>query len=244
MTEIIILFVVALVIILRLRSEFGKTSEEEKTDIQNKIRQMQEDAKNQSQSCNNGFNNQNLWNKKPDSSNQNQDEIKIIGSSSTDNDNPILNNLSYTQKNQLLKALESLEMSVDFFTNGLKKAFTIIIESFANGNEKDLQNLEFLSSKDIYQNFYNSIKNRQNNGKKLNTQIIEIKDIKIIAVTQISTIITISAEFTSLQINYITNDNLEITEGSNNEIIELIDKWSFAKDLSNSQENWKLVATN
>ena len=244
MTEIIILFVVALVIILRLRSEFGKISEEEKTDIQNKIRQMQEDAKNQSQSCNNGFNNQNLWNKKPDSSNQNQDEIKIIGSSSTDNDNPILNNLSYTQKNQLLKALESLEMSVDFFTNGLKKAFTIIIESFANGNEKDLQNLEFLSSKAIYQNFYNSIKNRQNNGKKLNTQIIEIKDIKIIAVTQISTIITISAEFTSLQINYITNDNLEITEGSNNEIIELIDKWSFAKDLSNSQENWKLVATN
>ena len=79
----------------------------------------------------------------------------------------------------------------------------------------------------------------QKKNQKLNSQIISIDEAKIIAAKIDSRYAYLTVEFTSQQIDYIT-EGKKIIEGSKTEQVNVVDRWIFKKNLTAKNPAWLL----
>ncbi len=225
--DILFFAAIAIFIFFKLREQLGKISDEEKEQItqkikaqQQKIAQMQAQAQNQAQ-----FNQQGQANQPAITSNM---------------DEKILAELSPTLKSNIQEILAKSNIGAEFFINGTKSCFEMIIKSFAN---KDIDTLKFLLSDKIFNNFETVIKQRELENKILNSNIISLDKAEIIAASIVDNQASITVKILSKQINYITNNSGEVVDGRKDEIIAMTDIWTFKRDLTSTNPNWIVVAT-
>ncbi len=221
--DIIFFAAIAIFIFFKLREQLGKISDEEKEQIAEKIKQKQEKI----------------------SQLQNQVEQKIQTTiqseiSQTIKDDKSLQSLDEKTKNTLEEIFVKCQISSDFFINGAKSCFEMILKAFSSN---DNATLKLLLSEKILQGFEQSISDRQAQGKTLNTNLISIDKAEILSASILENKAFITVKFISKQINYITNQAGEITEGKKDEISELSDIWTFKKDLNDTNPNWKISTT-
>lgn len=229
--DIIILGLVACFIFYKLSKILGKIDDEERNNIEEKIRKQKEASEQ-------FLNSLNL--KKQ----QDHQEIVTIGSSSTEDINFSdldLSNLDNLSKENLSQITKTCNISVKFFINGAKSAFEMIIKAFGAG---DLETLKFLLAEKIYKGFEIAVNQRRAENKNLVTNLISIDKAEILSVAIVNqNIASIAVKFISKQINYITNHNNEVIEGKKDEIVEINDIWTFKKDILSQDPNWKIVST-
>jgi predicted lipid-binding transport protein (Tim44 family) len=222
--DIIFFAALALFIFFKLSKQLGKIDEEEKKNLEEKIAQMRV-IKEQVIA-------------------QMQQQEKIIGASSTKNsksEEQILDEIDDKTKQQLLPILQSCNMSAEFFVNGAKSAFEMVIKSFASG---DLEGLKMLLSDNILNGFVAAINQRKVEQKNITTNLISINEAKIISAIMIDNVASIVVRFTSRQINYVSDQYGNIIEGRKDEISEVIDTWTFKRDVTSPNPNWIISATN
>ena len=171
-------------------------------------------------------------NNQPQSSQQ-----KLIGQSSTIQG---LENLDEATKQNLEAIFASCNISYEFFINGAKMAFEMIINAFSKDDSETLKNL--LSEK-IFQGFSLAIEERKTNEKKLTTNLISIDKVEILSAMLIENQASIVVKIISKQINYISDKEQVIIEGKKDEISEITDLWTFKKDIKSSNPNWFVSAT-
>lgn len=126
------------------------------------------------------------------------------------------------------------------FIAGAQKAFELILQAFA---QEDVRSLQSLLSQDVYNNFVQTIRARQQAGEKLETTLIGIKSSEIVEAYMTGRTAHVTVKFVSEQISAVRNANSEIVEGDATSVNEVVDFWTFARDTRSSNPNWTLVAT-
>ena len=232
--DLIILAIITAYIFFRLSKNLGKIDEEEKREIHKKLlerkKQIEEILERAQKSVN------------PASSPTKSE--KIIGSKSTidsqSTDNLEIQNLDSANRQNLNNIFVACNIDYNFFINGTKIAFDMIINSFA---KDDLETLKMLLSDKIYQGFELAINQRKNLNHQLNTNLISIDKAQIISAMLVDNQASIVVKILSKQINYITDSEGNIIQGKKDEIHEISDVWTFKKDINDPNPNWLVFST-
>lgn len=232
--DIIFLALVSLFIFYMLSKQFGKISEDEKNEIYRKIEDRKKLLEKIIEQNNQAVDKRNQINS---SQNSNQ---KIVGESSTEEENPGFKNLNSSTKENLSKIFSACNLNFENFANGAKGAFEMTIKAFS---DEDLETLRHLLSDNIYRNFESAITQRKQDNKKLITNLIAIDKFEITSAMLIDKQASITAKFISRQINYFTDNNGNLLDGRKDEISEISDIWTFKKEVSSPDPNWLIIST-
>lgn len=126
------------------------------------------------------------------------------------------------------------------FAAGARTAFTTIVESFAKG---DLGELRSLLDPTTYASFEAAIRGRVERKEKAETTLIgfEASDISNAELRDSDALVTV--RFVSEQINVLRNVESQIIDGNPNEVQKVVDLWTFRRDTKSSDPNWLLTKT-
>lgn len=221
--DIILFALIAVFLILRLRSVLGRKTGNEKqgpTDIYG--RRTRDDANGVSPRENSGT--------------QSSDNVYRLPDAQKGNaaDNPV----SSPALTQIQLADSSF--SQQDFLNGARMAFEMIVESFAKG---DKDTLNSLLSPEVYKNFSSAIDARANSDEHEETTLVGIKSAVIDDANIEGRTAYITVKFVSEEVSIVRNKAGDVVSGDPNQVIEAEDLWTFARNLESSDPNWLLVAT-
>lgn len=133
------------------------------------------------------------------------------------------------------------KFNAEDFVSGAKIAFELVVSAFAAG---DTDALQPLLSPEVFNNFAQSIKARQDAGEKLDTQLVAIKSAEIVEAYMAGRTAHVGVCFVSDQTSVVRDDRGEVIEGDPHAVTEVTDNWTFARDTRSPDPNWTLVATN
>ena len=126
------------------------------------------------------------------------------------------------------------------FLDGARAAFGIILSAYAEG---DIAQLKRLLSYDLLQSFTQSIQQRTSDGEALSITIEDISHVSILNAQVFDNIASVTVDFHSTQTRMITDEGGNVIEDDGTGKLELVDIWTFERDLTLSDPNWKLAET-
>jgi predicted lipid-binding transport protein (Tim44 family) len=126
------------------------------------------------------------------------------------------------------------------FLSGSRIAFELILTSYA-GN--DTATLKPLLSPEVFGNFSQSIRDRQQANETTEITLVGIKSADIVEAYMAGRTAHLTIKFVTQQITAVHDESNEVIEGDPKEVIEVTDFWTFARDTRSSDPNWILVAT-
>ncbi len=180
---------------------------------------------------------------------QSGQEDKIVtlpGSTDDDSDNPYALADDFAKPDtDLNKGLRTLiDADPTFkpkeFMNGAKMAYEMIVMAFADG---DLVTLKNLLSLDVYEGFETAIKDRQKNGETVKSSFVGVEKADMMTAGVENKQASITVRIVSQLISATYNSDGKLIDGDEEEVAEVRDIWTFARDISSRDPNWKLVAT-
>jgi predicted lipid-binding transport protein (Tim44 family) len=126
------------------------------------------------------------------------------------------------------------------FQEGAKAAYEMILLAFSNG---DRATLKPLLSKEVFDSFATAISERENNGHIAETTLVSIEraDIKKLVIK--GTIVQVVVGFNSKLISAIRAGSGSVIEGSAEKVVDMTDIWTFSRDSSSRDPNWRLIST-
>ena len=125
------------------------------------------------------------------------------------------------------------------FLDGAKQAYEMIVAAFAKG---DRDTLRMLLADEVYENFASAIAEREQQGHTLETTITAIKHADIVEARLEGRTAEVTVKFVSDMVS-VTRDAAGEAVGGPSREREITDIWTFARDTSNKDPNWLLVAT-
>ncbi len=127
------------------------------------------------------------------------------------------------------------------FVAGARVAFEMILDAYAKG---DSQTLKPLLNPEVFSNFSQAIRDREQAGEKLEDTLVGIKSADIVEAYLDGRNANVTVKFVSEQINVTRDESGDVVDGNPNAVIEVTDFWTFARDAKSRDPNWTLVATN
>jgi predicted lipid-binding transport protein (Tim44 family) len=143
---------------------------------------------------------------------------------------------------QGLDAIAALDSSFDprHFLSGARSAYEMIVLAFANGDRRALRDL--LSS-EVYESFESVIKDRERHEQKTETRFVSIDKAELVAAEQRDRTSQLTVRFVSQMISVTRDKASTIVDGNPDKVADITDVWTFARDTTSRDPNWKLVGT-
>jgi predicted lipid-binding transport protein (Tim44 family) len=126
------------------------------------------------------------------------------------------------------------------FLTGARAAYEMIVTAYAQGDRRSLKNL---LSREVYDGFEAAIKEREARGEKAETRFVSIDKSDIIGAEVKAQTAHVTVRFVSQLVSVTRDRNGNVIEGSPDKVTDVTDVWTFARDLTSRDPNWKLVAT-
>ena len=126
------------------------------------------------------------------------------------------------------------------FVEGAKIAYEVILKAFSIG---DITALKPLLGKEVFDSFSAAITDRRNKGARLETTLVSIDRSEIQEIKISGTNAHIAVRFASKVITITIDEHGSVLEGAADKVAEVIDVWTFQRDMSSSNPNWRLVST-
>lgn len=126
------------------------------------------------------------------------------------------------------------------FVDGAKVAYEMIVDAFAKGDKGALKNL---LSKEVFDGFAGAIDAREAAGQKVDSRFVGIDKATIQSAGVFGKKASITMEFVSELITATYDRAGEVIDGDPKQIREVTDVWTFERDVTSRNPNWKLVAT-
>jgi predicted lipid-binding transport protein (Tim44 family) len=141
-----------------------------------------------------------------------------------------------------LDAIAAADSSFDgkHFVAGARGAYEMIVSAFAEGDRRTLKNL---LSRDVFDGFDSAIGEREKRGETVETRFVSIDAADIVAAEVKARTAQVTVRFHSKLITATRDSNGNVIDGSAERITDITDVWTFARDVSSRDPNWKLVAT-
>jgi predicted lipid-binding transport protein (Tim44 family) len=126
------------------------------------------------------------------------------------------------------------------FLTGARAAYEMVVTAFAEGDRKTLKNL---LSPEVYEGFDTAIRERETQGQTAETKFVSIDKADITGAELRGRVAQVTIRFLSQIISVKRDRAGTVIEGAPEKVTEVTDVWTFARDLSSRDPNWKLVAT-
>jgi len=126
------------------------------------------------------------------------------------------------------------------FVQGATAAFDMILTAFVDGDQAQLKRL---LSYDLLQSFMQTIHDRTAAKESLEITINNIREVSILNVELVDSVASITVHFHTEQTRIARDEQGDVMEDSDTEPQEFIDIWTFERDLTLSDPNWKLAET-
>ncbi len=143
---------------------------------------------------------------------------------------------------QKLQSVAQADRSFDpkHFLNGAKAAYEMIVSAFAEGDRKTLKSL---LSREVFDSFSTAIGEREKAGDTVEFKFVGISSTEIIDAEVSGKTINITIKFVSDLITATRNRAGEVIDGDPVTIRDVTDVWTFSRDVTARDPNWRLVAT-
>ena len=132
------------------------------------------------------------------------------------------------------------QFSESQFLDGATMAFDMILQAYAAG---DLAQLKRLLSYDLLQSFTASIQQRSTDGENLEVKLDELKAAEISDAKVFDNVASVTVRFQSTQTRTLTDSDGKSIEDEDTGTRDLLDIWTFERDLTLDDPNWKLAET-
>lgn len=126
------------------------------------------------------------------------------------------------------------------FLEGAKAAYEMILVAFSTGDRSTLQPL---LSKEVFDSFAFAISERETNGHAAETTLVSIDKAEIKKLVIKGTIAQVVVGFNSKLISAVRDASGAVIEGSPEKVVDMTDVWTFARDSSSRDPNWRLIST-
>ncbi len=126
------------------------------------------------------------------------------------------------------------------FLSGAKTAYEMIVVAYAQGDRKQLKTL---TAREVFDGFARALTEREGRGEVNETNFIGIHKADLIDAELKDSIAKVTVKFVSQLITVVRNKAGTIIEGDANLVREVTDIWTFAREVTSRDPNWKLVAT-
>lgn len=143
---------------------------------------------------------------------------------------------------QGLDAIVAQDSSFDprHFLSGARSAYEMIVLAFANGDRRALKDL---LSNEVYESFDAVIKDREKNEQKTETRFVSIDKAELVGAEARDKAAQLTVRFVSQMISVTRDKTGTIVDGTPDKVADITDVWTFARDTSSRDPNWKLVGT-
>ena len=126
------------------------------------------------------------------------------------------------------------------FLAGARAAYEMVVTAFAEGDRRTLKNL---LSREVFEGFEAAITERERRGEKAETRFVSIDTADIVGAELRGRSAQITVRFVSKLISVTRDRSGAVIDGNPEKVTEVTDVWTFARDVSSRDPNWKLIAT-
>ena len=126
------------------------------------------------------------------------------------------------------------------FITGARAAYEMVVTAFAAGDRRQLRGL---LSREVYDGFDAHISQRESRGETLETKFISIDSSVITAAEFRNRTAQITVRFVSKLVSATHDRSGAVIDGNAEKVTDVTDIWTFARDVSSRDPNWKVVAT-
>jgi predicted lipid-binding transport protein (Tim44 family) len=132
------------------------------------------------------------------------------------------------------------DFDVKHFLTGARAAYEMIVNAYAEGDRRTLKNL---LSREVYDGFESAIVEREKRGDSVESRFVSIDNAEITAAEVRGRNVQATVRFQSKLISVTRNKEGNVIDGNAEKVTDVTDVWTFARDVSSRDPNWKLVAT-
>jgi len=142
-----------------------------------------------------------------------------------------------------LDAIAAADSSFDVqhFLTGARAAYEMVVTAFAAGDRRQLRGL---LSREVFDGFDAAISEREARGETVESKFVSI-DAATVSAAELRNRNTaqITVRFVSKLVSATRDRSGAVVDGNAEKVTEVTDLWTFARDVSSRDPNWKVVAT-
>jgi predicted lipid-binding transport protein (Tim44 family) len=141
-----------------------------------------------------------------------------------------------------LDAIIAADRSFDVrqFIAGARAAYEMIVTAYAAGDRRSLKSL---LEREVYDGFDAVIRERESRGETVETRFVSIDASEILNAQLRGKMAQLTLRFVSQLVSATRNRNGNVIDGSAEAVTSVTDIWTFAREVTSRDPNWKLVAT-
>jgi predicted lipid-binding transport protein (Tim44 family) len=141
-----------------------------------------------------------------------------------------------------LDAIAAADQSFDakHFMTGARTAYEMIVMAFASGDRRQLRSL---LSREVFEGFDAAITERERRGETAETRFVSIDSSTISAAELRNRTAQVTVRFLSKLITATRDRAGMVIDGNAEKVTDVTDVWTFARDISSRDPNWKVIAT-
>lgn len=144
------------------------------------------------------------------------------------------------QESLLQMQAKNPTFDVDTFIKNATRAYELILEAFWSGDSSTLENL---LSRDVFSQFKAAVDARNKAEHTLENKILGIEENTVSKATLKGSVANITMTFKTDIIAITRDKEGTVVDGDISNSIEVIDTWTFERDLKSNDPKWILVAT-
>jgi predicted lipid-binding transport protein (Tim44 family) len=141
-----------------------------------------------------------------------------------------------------LDAIVAAEPDFDakHFITGARTAYEMVVLAFAGGDRRQLRGL---LSREVFDGFDAHISERESRGETVETKFVSIDSSTITAAEIRNRTAQITVRFVSKLVSATHDRSGAVIDGNAERVTDVTDVWTFARDISSRDPNWKVAAT-
>jgi predicted lipid-binding transport protein (Tim44 family) len=141
-----------------------------------------------------------------------------------------------------LDAVAAVDAGFDakHFVTGARAAYEMIVGAFAAGDRKSLRTL---LSREVFDGFDAAIRDRETKGQTVESKFVSLDTAEIIGAELRGNSAQVTVRFVSQLITATRDRSGAVVDGNPDKVSDVTDIWTFARDVTSRDPNWKLVAT-
>jgi predicted lipid-binding transport protein (Tim44 family) len=141
-----------------------------------------------------------------------------------------------------LDAIAAADSSFDakHFIAGARAAYEMIVTAFAEGDRRQLRSL---LSREVFEGFDAAIGEREGRGEIAETRFVSVDGSTITGAELRARNAQMTVRFVSKLVSATRDRSGTVIEGNAEKVTDVTDVWTFARDISSRDPNWKVVAT-
>ncbi len=132
------------------------------------------------------------------------------------------------------------EFDPKHFLTGARAAYEMIVTAYAEDDRRTLKNL---LSREVYDGFDAALTEREQRGETVESKFVSIDSADITSAELRQKNVQVTVRFVSQLITTTRDKGGAVIDGSAEKVTDITDVWTFARDVTSRDPNWKLVAT-